>query len=360
MQKIYKKQFDGLRFVLFFGIFIYHNFVQEFWYLGHCVSAFFVLSGYLITNLLLESDGVDNCKALKYFYIRRFLRILPAYYLLVISLILMDKLPYAGWHLTYLSNMKLFIMSLTGEMTELHAHWQSSGMHFWSLCIEEQYYLIYPITLLFTPEKWRMKLFGGLIAFSILLRFYFYKVIPNAYYGALLPISGEYLLWGGFLCYLDRRNKLKNISPVALFYTGLLSLAALSFALSKTSVVPQFHATPSQTLWAVAITLVVYGLWKEDSLWAAKILSIRPFVYLGKISYGLYLYHLFTWQLADYLVSKFPFLEAVSFFVLRFCLTVLLAMLSWHLFEGPINQLRTKIPYRPGKDSLSTKVSHAY
>jgi peptidoglycan/LPS O-acetylase OafA/YrhL len=141
---MHKPQLDGLRFFFFFGVFLYHTNLERFWFGSFGVAGFFTLSGFLITNQLLTSDLAQPFQTLKNFYIRRCLRILPAYYLVLTLAALLFTLPYLSWHYLYLFNIKLFLLSLRSplELLAFLEKWSTSGIHFWSLCIEEQFYLL--------------------------------------------------------------------------------------------------------------------------------------------------------------------------------------------------------------------------
>jgi len=90
---MHKKQLDGLRFFSFLGVFLYHNSGKIFWFGSYGVALFFVLSGFLITYTLLETEGSLK-DSLRFFYARRFLRISPAYYLVLAMLLILKRLPY--------------------------------------------------------------------------------------------------------------------------------------------------------------------------------------------------------------------------------------------------------------------------
>jgi peptidoglycan/LPS O-acetylase OafA/YrhL len=90
---------------------------------------------------------------------------------------------------------------------------------------------------------------------------------------------------------------------------------------------------------------MVLGLWETDNRWVLGFFNFAPFRFLGKISYGLYLIHLFMWPLHDWLTAHYAMLRDVPPFVARFGLTVLLATAMWHLFEAPILKLKARFQY---------------
>ncbi len=154
IQNNYIKQLDGLRFVAVTLVLIDHwtgdalNFPIS--YLGVCM--FFVLSGFLITRILLQAKEKDEKFArghgfsLKQFYIRRTIRIFPVYYLTIFILYLLNEPPIRekiAWYLTYSTNIYV----------ALKHTWLGSSDHLWSLAVEEQFYLFFPFVVLFIPLR---------------------------------------------------------------------------------------------------------------------------------------------------------------------------------------------------------------
>ena len=103
-----------------------------------------------------------------------------------------------------------------------------------------------------------------------------------------------------------------------------------------------------QTMHGIGFALIVLSLWRLPEGWLMRLLTLAPLVYLGKISYGLYVFHNFCYAVDVPLVEALPWLGFVPGPVLVFAVVVSLAMLSWHLFEGPINRLKDYVPYRRG------------
>jgi peptidoglycan/LPS O-acetylase OafA/YrhL len=147
-------QLDGLRAVAVGAVMLQHFWLGaglfDFGAMG--VRLFFVLSGFLITGILLKSrELLDSGEqrpsfALGRFYIRRFLRIFPLYYAVLLAawlLRLWGTRGEMGWHLAYLTNVDLF----------LRGRWWGDISHFWSLAVEEQFYLVWPLVILLAPRR---------------------------------------------------------------------------------------------------------------------------------------------------------------------------------------------------------------
>jgi peptidoglycan/LPS O-acetylase OafA/YrhL len=105
------------------------------------------------------------------------------------------------------------------------------------------------------------------------------------------------------------------------------------------------HPPHMQTLLALGFLAMVLGLWQTDNRWVLGFFNYAPFRFLGKISYGLYLIHLFMWPLVDWLSARSSLMREIPPFAVRFGLTVLLAAAMWRLVEAPILKLKARFPY---------------
>ncbi len=349
-----KHQLDGLRFVLFLMVFATHYVPNpvKVGYLGYALPVFFVMSGFLITNVLLSADDPSLFNRLKVFYIRRILRICPAYYLVVFLLIVMGKLTYPGHYLTYLVNFKLFALSLSQDSLAFQdwfaRGWRSESMHLWSLSVEEQFYILYPLFLYLTPIRYRTFMLASLLIISILARFCLIALYPNSYYGTLLPVCAEYFVWGTLFSWLESKNKLRMLSPswtLSLSSVVLLVLISAEYYLGHQKFL-QFSVSHYQTPIAMSMGFFVWGLWAiKDSHIVAKTLSWKPLVYFGGMSYTLYLVHLIAVDLFKLTDIQLPFSQQTNTMVGGFSLSMLMAMAIWHFFEKPMYSLRHYLPY---------------
>ena len=305
------------------------------------VDFFFVISGFLITTLLLREESRDGAFSLRQFYRRRILRIVPVYFL-VITLISFwwivvrgqtDLLAYVPYYYLFLSNF------LVGDIPLLTITW--------SLSVEEQYYLIWPVLLFLLPMlgRWRMGVVTGLIALFVLMsagilantplvppteitRF----VLPVASYGAILigtllglalhSPKGFALLW---------RLVGHAWAPVGLFGAVVAALVLLPEVLTG------WPNLILHSLMALALASVVI---REDQV-LAKGLGWPPFARIGQISYGLYLYHLIGRHIGVELAAALgagPWI-AMGGFVLA---SVLMAELSFRTYEAYFLRLKDR------------------
>ncbi len=334
----HKKQLDSLRCLAIAGVFLFHANDRLFSYGAMGVPLFFVLSGFLIARILVLHEGPAVGASLRAFYLRRTLRIFPLYYAVLVVLLASGRLEHPAWYFLYLHNVYVFA----------HDVWTGPTNHFWSLCVEEQFYLLYPLALLGAPRRWRMGLLGVAIVGSVLVRLFLAWQCPGAKSWALLPVAGEFLAWGCLMGLYEVRQREKPLPARRLVLAGLLlageflaGLAEFHFLL----LAPQGGRTVYPTLHAIGFALIVLGTWRLEDGWLLRALSVRPVVYLGKISYGLYVFHNFSYGVKRPLVEWLPFLQPVPGTALALAATVAVAMLSWHLFEHPINRLKDRFPY---------------
>ncbi|MGH8536002.1 MAG: acyltransferase family protein [Gammaproteobacteria bacterium] len=349
-----KLQLDGLRFVLFLMVFATHYAPNPFdvGYLGYALPVFFVMSGFLITNVLLSADHPSLLTNLKVFYTRRILRICPAYYLVVLLLIGMEALTYPAYYLAYLFNIKLFTLSLSPSAAFYEwflQGWRNESMHLWSLSVEEQFYIVYPLLLYITPPRYRTTMLFSVLVMSIAARFWFMSRYPQSFYGTLLPVCAEYFVWGCIFSWLEYQQSLPRFSPswtLSLSVIAILSLIGVEFSLGQSGFL-QFSTSHYQTPIALSMGFFVWGLWSlPESHLVVRVLSFGPFVYFGTMSYTLYLVHLIAMNLFHSLDLKLPLPQQIGVVAGGFAISLLMATAIWHWYEKPIYALRRYLPYR--------------
>jgi peptidoglycan/LPS O-acetylase OafA/YrhL len=361
----YFRQLDGLRFLAVLVVMLDHwlgdRNVLPLGYFG--VNTFFVLSGFLITNILLKSKfaneaaGRSHLPSIKSFVIRRSLRIFPAYYLTVIVLVLLNVPPVrelAAWYFGYATNVYI----------ALHNTWLGTSDHLWSLAVEEQFYLVFPWVVLFTPRRWLLPLFWGLIGLAVGLRLWLWWAgKPWVIEFVSTPTCLDALVGGSVLAHVftisPRRFSRLWQRSLPLFLGAWVVLVASTWY-GWTTPRPNFTADVLQRLlfsliafWLIARAVVGFG-----GTFGA-FLEHPVVVYLGRISYGLYLYHNFVYnfyhtpathpvpRLLAKLSTIAPMLAHSVVFqvVFFFGITVGLASLSWFLVEKPANGLKKYFAY---------------
>ncbi|MBI1270884.1 acyltransferase family protein [bacterium] len=328
----HRKQLDGLRCLAFLLVFIHHigGFPPSFGILG--VNLFFALSGFLITRILILSDSDKLFENVRTFYIRRFLRIFPVYYITLTFLFSMGWLPHPIWHFTYLWNLKIFLMGNSVSLVN----------HFWSLCIEEQFYILYAPILLMVKDSRRLALVTGLLLATIVIGAACWILIPGKLFQFLLPVRGQYLLWGCLAGLLDLRWKDRQIPASAIFLTGT-ALNCLFIWMYNNNI---RSLGVDDIICGSASALAALGLWRSKNKILHTIFANTPAVYLGKISYGLYLFHLFSIPVFEVFANLFPLFQGLERKSAYLATTILMATISWYGLERPMNSLKDRFAYK--------------
>jgi peptidoglycan/LPS O-acetylase OafA/YrhL len=328
----HKSQLDGLRFLAFLAVFATHAWPEGCPWGVAGVQFFFALSGFLITRILIRSESGRIGSDLRRYYLRRTLRIFPLYYALVILVAPGLRWDDLGWFLTYSYNIRAYLV--TG--------WNDVLGHFWTLCVEEQFYLLYPQFLLFTPARFRFSLLTGLIVATKAFQFYANYHMSMPWARLLLPYCGEDLLWGSVAGLVEIRTIPGRHEGKICFLSGLpILVLAWNLHEYRLPISKEWQEIASVSLFGVGSALIVFGAWRSADPWIVGPLTLAPLTYLGRISYGLYAFHL--------PVLRANWVDAIPYgFMIRkpygeLALTITLAAASWRFFEGPINRLKDRL-----------------
>jgi peptidoglycan/LPS O-acetylase OafA/YrhL len=356
-------QLDTLRALAVFAVMVHH------WLpgLGHFepwgdlgVRCFFVLSGFLITGALLraraavESGASTPAWQMRQFYIRRSLRIFPIYYLtlLVGALLGMQALRDTfWWHASYASNL---YFALRGQ-------WQGYISHLWSLSVEEQFYLLWPAVVLFLPRRSLPLFFLACIGLAVATRAGLTAAFGPSHITlkVLLPCCLDALVMGALLAWLSspqstwstncRRLLRDAVAPATLLFLGVCALGHSGVATRTVAVAGPLIES---AFFAVVIGRCAQGVGGP----AGKFLDLPVLQYFGRISYGLYLYHLFAAYVASMFAHKLGFTvpgPGLAQFGLFFAMTVAGAAASHQLIEKPVCRLKRFFPAEAGKPAAT-------
>jgi peptidoglycan/LPS O-acetylase OafA/YrhL len=369
MKKGYIPALDGLRFLAVALVLVDHwsgdAMPFQASYLGVCL--FFVLSGFLITRILLNAKQRDeklernHSFSLKQFYIRRTIRIFPVYYLTLGILYILNVEPVRDkiiWLLTYNTNNYIAI----------YERWLGSVDHLWSLAVEEQFYLFFPFLILFLGWKNLSKMLYLCIILSVGLRLFFYLrgdewVRPYVLVFTCLDAFGI----GGLFAYYVWQGKQRVIE----FFGGWLpigmSLVAYILIVIWSKSYGEGHNFVTDVLLRLFESLlsisiigkIVVNEYQQTANWLTRLLSSAVLVYIGKISYGIYIYHNFVYNFYHTPDSSFisralnklqsVVSEPVLFQITKICflsaITIIMASFSWFLIEKPINKFKERFGY---------------
>ncbi|WP_428658550.1 acyltransferase family protein [Runella sp.] len=366
-QNSYLIQLDGLRFIAV-ALVLWDHWMPEphrlpFGKLG--VNLFFVLSGFLITRILLTSKDKNYTKTgglgdyLKKFYIRRTLRIFPIYYLSLIVLWLLHDPSVRGkvwWQFLYASNIYIVVKQT----------WLGVTDHFWSLAVEEQFYIFFPVLIFFIPRRFVIPFFVVLIGLSVLLRAYFlWSGQPWYVSYVTMPAALDAFGFGALMAYaqLYKPAVFQKLFTNRLYLW--LSLAALAVVFVLTGQATKAGISQDNNVYvnvwerffaSIFFMFLIGGAIIGYRGWFKWFLENPVSNYLGKISYGLYVYHNFVYnhyhspathpvvRLFNKLgrnIEGFQDMHQLRVLIL-FALTVVVATASWYLIEKPINNLKDK------------------
>ncbi|ARP67790.1 acyltransferase [Mesorhizobium sp. WSM1497] len=343
-------QLDALRAIAVTMVLYSHFFAaggSSFW--GHIgVRLFFVLSGFLITRLLLEARSAaefETGPALRSFYIRRGLRIFPPYFAVLGFVWLVDLDQSRGslvWHALYLSN---FWYALRND-------WNPWVLcHFWSLSIEEQFYLAWPLVVLLAPRRRFEQICIGVIALSLAYRFCWPLTANTALARDLLPpASMDALATGALLaCWRSRGAALPHWMRLSWPAFAAAFLVIEWFVPAPADPMLEWtHWLVRQVLPLVPLMVIVAACSRGLGGTLGKLAELPPLLGLGRISYGVYLYHPILLSLAVKAQLWIPLNvseQGPGRFLVASAATIVAASISWVVFERPLNSLKRHFPY---------------
>ena len=318
------------------------------------VNIFFVLSGFLITGILLkakiqiETSGLKKGMALKNFYIRRTLRIFPVYYLLLfIFWLLKDpSIQENGvYYVTYTSNF-LFYMQTA---------FPARLAHLWSLAVEEQFYVVWPWLIILVNRKFIPYLICLFLLIGISSNYIFTD--HGWWVEILTPACFDAFAIGALLSYYALYQQ-DIITSIQTKYKWFFLIIVVIFILGAFG----FFILPPRTGHALlAVSMIYYCLFKNNNRIVNFIFNNKWLMGIGKISYGIYLYHLFIPELWQWINKKFNLnnidffynqampvsLKPLWLFIQEFSFLLLISILSWKLIEKPVNDLKKRFQNMP-------------
>ncbi|WP_039046080.1 acyltransferase family protein [Plesiomonas shigelloides] len=336
----YRPDIDGLRAVAVLMVILFH--MNADWIPGGFigVDVFFVISGYIITSAIYPRILNDEF-SFNHFYVRRIKRILPLFYLVV-----MTSLFFAYFFFTpndfvgFADSLRYASSFISNVYFEKHSGYFAPAsetlplLHTWSLSLEEQFYFIWPMALILITRSLTLRCFWfvissslvGLIAYSE----YMARLSGSSSYYLIQSRAFEFLI-GAFLAIMVCKKKISMDLPMGFWQftgiAGMVSLAFLSFYLNENDIFPGLHAL----VVTIASALVILSGVSKTSI-VSYILSLRPMAFIGRLSYSLYLWHWPVLAFYRYYFISFTIVDAIICGVI----TVVLSFVSWRWFETPL------------------------
>lgn len=299
------------------------------------VTLFFVLSGYLITHILFNKNHLNFSLYIKNFLARRALRIFPIYYLLLVLILFLKK-----WNIEISTDLYTnpfpYFLYYYNHYLEWTGNWSDSLSPNWSLSVEEQFYLIWPLFIYFIrTKKWIFPFILAVIFLGILFRYFF--IFQENGIGVIMLTCIDCFAWGSLLAYIQKEKiEIKNFLNYSLIPVLIIWIWICLRGLEKDLFSILFFRTSTAIL---AINLIFQV--QNNHFWE-KIMSFKVLQFIGKISYGLYLYHIAIPEIIIQIVSKFGihFPESsqkiIHIFIL-FCF----ATGSYYILEKPLLKLKS-------------------
>lgn len=324
---------------------------------GMGVDFFFVLSGFLITYLLLCEKDKTNTISLKNFYIRRTLRIWPLYYLILIlgffilPYIHLIDLPYysENFKIHYTPNLILYLTLLPHLAYSIYPAVPHIGQS-WSIGVEEQFYVFWPLLIRFAKNTHRVIIISG-ISYILIKVFFLFLYSKHREISGLLYLKNYLVMcrfdnmmlgaWGAYVFFTGKASILSFIYKKTVFICSMLFIPVIGWCLGKSQL-----QNASHILLSVCFLIIILNISTNPN--TILKLNYSWLNYLGKISYGIYMYHFMIIPFVITLFIKFfsyngnsPGLT-ILFYVASIFLTITVSALSYRLFESYFLKYKTK------------------
>ena len=331
--------------------------------IGWCgVVLFFVLSGFLITGILLDSR--DSTNYFRVFYARRFLRIFPLYYAYLALVFAGSRLIreffgapdvlapiHAAWYLAYMQNFRPNTM-LSDPLLG----------HLWSLAVEEQFYLVWPLFVLFLRPRVLSWVSLSAIPLSLAIRLHYAGRSPEltAFVNTFTPASLDALASGALISLIMRDPVWRRRAHMAVWPFAIGCCVWFALVAWRAGGVFEYQL-PVQTWGTTALTLLFASMVFLAATGGARVLEWRPLRLTGKISYGLYVLHPAVIAALTPIFAAVPTSPSLDFIwnaekmFATLAVSYAVAAASWVCFEGPILRLKKHFQYSRRKDAFGDK-----
>lgn len=376
LTRYYKPELDLLRLCAFLFVFFTHRMdlapidpAQHYW--GYHISLvgvfgvplFFFLSAFLITELLTKEQEQFGKISIKSFYIRRILRIWPLYFTFFFGMVLVTHLSDKFGHIS--SGTQLAFSLFSGNWYITFNDWLPSYPinPLWSISVEEQLYILLPLVVFYTGKR-GLKIFSFIALLAAYATVIYYAQKPTkAFNGEWTNSFVQFQFFAiGILLSVYLKGwqpKWQIVTRVAIFIAGLICWLLASMVCEVHADAPHL-STISQAIagWLLILTGVVLfflALYGSQSKNMPAML-----VYLGRISYGMYVFHITTFwlvyqifkaELASFsaMIGLYEYKNDVGF-VVAFLVTLIISLLSYNFFEKPFLRLKKRFTYIPSRD----------
>ncbi|WP_317899509.1 acyltransferase family protein [Aurantibacillus circumpalustris] len=366
--KVYFENLDGVRGLAFLAVFLYHVFgymnydagngienffIQNIFLVGNLgVNLFFVLSGFLITYLLLKEKEIKGKINIKHFYMRRVLRIWPLFYLVLIIGFFVYPFLIHKFNLNDVKEHLIYYVGFLNNFDRIQTEFVGVGNDslgvLWSIAVEEQFYLFWPILLQLLPKKQIPILMFLIIAVSLFFRYYSLGNESVLYFSTFSVMSD--LAIGGLSAWLILYHQafvthIENLSPLVIksaYLIFILSFISFKYWMNFNEVTRTGERLFLSLFFSFIILEQCFSL---NSFFKLK--NFKRLSQLGLISYGLYCLHLFSISFVQKVNSIFCLtkLNGFQFYAELFVCLVLsigICYLSYNYFEKKLLRYKTR------------------
>lgn len=335
-----RNELDSLRLIAILGVLFDHGGVSSRFFPGEVgVRFFLLLSGFLITGTLarqVRGGWRESLPALKTFYAKRALRIWPLYYAVLAVLLLSGEI--------LLREAVIHGLFLTNFVQAIENHWQIPSWflpHLWTLCVQEQYYLVWPLLFVALHAPGRLVVLAAMFVMAIAFRAGMWLAglhLQVAF--TTLPFASFDALAVGSLLALGHERLRAGLTPrlrlAAVVLAALLGLAGMIGGFVTVVALP--------TLWLVPLSVLILSAFEGRLGVLGTVLNWRPLVFFGRISLGIYLLHLpvalaFVELSPPWLLRLVEHRTWTAFFI-NGSATLAAAAFSWFLFERPLQRFK--------------------
>lgn len=331
------------------------------------VDLFFVLSGFLITGILYDSKS--SVTYFRVFYTRRVLRIFPLYYAVLALFFLVLPLLAPGsqavrdnatdqvWYWTHLANVQI---ALRGDWAAISPYLA----HFWSLAVEEQFYMVWPLIVLFLSGRQLVRFCAGIMVFSLLLRIFLFASGANVAAFVLTPARMDTLAFGAVLAIAFRDRSLYSqlrswALPIA--KTSLVVLCSIALwrgGLDKEDIIT--GTVGFSALGALFTIAIFFAVKTTPASRYSALLTSNSLRFFGKYSYALYVFHqpvalVLTGVGLPVALMRLGVTSLgaqIIYVIAATVLSVFLSIVSWTVFEKQFLKLKDRVAQRPARSPL--------
>ena len=351
----YVPALDGIRAFAVIAVMMYHARFVKGGFIG--VDIFFVLSGFLITSLLVREFNSQHRIDLRKFYLRRILRLAPALVLFLAAFASMSMLVLdADKSRSNLIETFIALFYLSNWAWAFQIHPPQFLAHTWSLSIEEQFYILWPVLLIgllrFTRSRRDVVLAITILALSSTILRAFLAIEGTSFIRLFngLDTRADALLIGSLFGVIMSSNMISDYQQSQFekylkFIAPLSAIALVSFCIFARDNI-QLYFWQLFTIALLAAIIILDVIVSRESV-VKQVLTFKPFVWIGSISYGLYLWHFLTYK-----AIRLLGFDGIEVALIGTCLTFLIASASYYFVERPFLKLKNSSALTTADKSL--------